>query len=52
MPEYDFRCPVCGERFSARTSINDRETVRCPKCTSKPEQVFKAVNIAKPSSCG
>lgn len=52
MPEYDFRCPTCGERFSARTSIGGREAVRCPKCDAKPEQLFKAVNVQKPSSCG
>jgi len=52
MPEYDFKCPHCGERFSQRTSIKDRREVRCPKCGQQPEQVFTAVNINKGSSCG
>lgn len=47
MPEYDFRCPKCGERFSARTSINARHDVRCPACASQPEQVFAGLNFNK-----
>lgn len=47
MPEYDFRCPNCDERFSVRTSINARQDVRCPVCASEPEQVFAPLNFNK-----
>ncbi|HHW99645.1 MAG TPA: zinc ribbon domain-containing protein [Firmicutes bacterium] len=50
MPVYDFRCPECGERFSVRTSIDERNQVRCPACSSKPEQVFTALNFNKGAS--
>ncbi|NLY53077.1 MAG: zinc ribbon domain-containing protein [Firmicutes bacterium] len=54
MPEYDFRCPQCGKRFTVRTSIAEREKVRCPACGSQPEQVFSALNFnvsAAPDGC-
>ncbi|NLW16133.1 MAG: zinc ribbon domain-containing protein [Firmicutes bacterium] len=47
MPVYDFRCPNCGERFTVRTSISEKDLVRCPACDSKPEQIFTALNFNK-----
>ena len=39
MTLYDYRCPVCGERFDEL--VKDREEkVFCPKCGSPAERVW------------
>ncbi|GAW92077.1 hypothetical protein Moth_2262 [Calderihabitans maritimus] len=40
MPTYDFRCVNCGERFSRRVPIEERDKVRCPQCGSKAQQLL------------
>ena len=35
MPAYDFRCSDCGELFTVRCSISEKENVTCPRCGSK-----------------
>lgn len=37
MPEYDFRCEACAQRFSLRFktyAMYDAATLRCPACNS------------------
>jgi len=35
MPAYDFRYNDCGELFTVRCSISEKENVTCPKCGGK-----------------
>jgi len=44
MPNYEFRCIKCNEKFSLQISISDyenRKTFTCPKCKSnETKRVF------------
>ncbi len=35
MPFYEYRCKVCGERFSVLVSLSEKGNVQCPKCGAK-----------------
>lgn len=32
MPMYDFKCQVCGKRFTELSSYDRRDDMRCPDC--------------------
>lgn len=32
MPQYDYRCPKCGELFETIVPIRDMDNVNCPRC--------------------
>jgi putative FmdB family regulatory protein len=41
MPTYEFTCKVCGEKFTLRTSIAEKDHAKCPHCGSSDlRQVF------------
>ena len=45
MPEYEYLCTACNERFSRMQTLtqHDREKISCPTCGSeKVEQIFSA----------
>lgn len=51
MPQYDFRCKACGQRFSLRFKSYadyDAATPRCPACESSDlARLIKAVAIPR-----
>ncbi|WP_366923182.1 zinc ribbon domain-containing protein [Metallumcola ferriviriculae] len=48
MPNYDFRCQQCSQKFSRRVSIAEKDKVTCPKCEGKAEQIFTGFLYSKP----
>ncbi len=51
MPWYEFTCKQCGEDFSLRTSIKEKEQAKCPQCGSGDlQQKFGASVIFSGSS--
>ncbi len=52
MPNYDFKCTECGELFSKRVPVSERDKVVCPKCSGKVEQRFTGFGLLKGSSSG
>jgi len=49
MPNYDFRCKKCYHKFSSRVSYQEKDTITCPKCDGKTEQIFTGFLYAKPA---
>jgi putative FmdB family regulatory protein len=48
MPNYDFKCPSCGEVFEENLLISerDRDDVHCPKCGHEgAKRLVSAPNI-------
>ena len=48
MPDYEFECKHCGERFELRESYEAHEEhhEKCPKCGSKRvEQLMSPVHV-------
>lgn len=46
MPEYEFECKQCGNKFTITESYKQRERhqEKCPKCSSKKvEQLMSSV---------
>jgi putative FmdB family regulatory protein len=38
----DFKCNICGEKFSELVNSSNREKVECPKCKNKDvKQIFE-----------
>ncbi len=51
MPAYDFKCKSCDHKFTVRTSISERDQVKCPKCNSSSvKQVFAPFSVAVKST--
>ena len=51
MPMYEYKCLVCGNKFTVALSLKDHDTgrVSCPACRSvQTEQLFTSV-MAKTS---
>ncbi len=41
----DYKCDVCGEKFSELVSFKEVDKVRCPKCGSKNvKQIFEGTS--------
>ncbi|MDW7674625.1 MAG: zinc ribbon domain-containing protein [Bacillota bacterium] len=40
MPNYDFKCTSCQNKFSKIVPINERDKVTCPMCGSKANQLL------------
>ena len=34
MPNYDFRCKQCNNKFTVHLPIKERKNAKCPKCDS------------------
>jgi len=34
LPLYEFVCRKCGEEFTTRMSMSEREQAKCPQCAS------------------
>ncbi|WP_054697404.1 FmdB family zinc ribbon protein [Syntrophomonas palmitatica] len=34
MPIFDFQCQDCGEKFDLMISNNEKDRVKCPRCSS------------------
>jgi putative FmdB family regulatory protein len=48
MPEYEFECQQCGEKFEQKETYeqHDRHNEKCPKCGSKRvEQLVSQVHV-------
>lgn len=48
MPEYEFECQQCGEKFSQKETYeeHDQHKEKCPKCGSKRvEQLVSQVHV-------
>ncbi len=54
VPNYDFRCKNCGNKFTVMVSISEKDKVTCPECDSKQiTQLFTSINVkGAPSPCG
>ncbi len=53
MPTYEFVCTRCEKPFSVRTSIGEKDLVRCPHCDAgSPRQVFRSCNFMRGGSGG
>ncbi|BCV20866.1 FmdB family zinc ribbon protein [Moorella sp. Hama-1] len=53
MPTYDFRCQECGERFTVKMSLKEKDKATCPACGSqKLQQLFTGITILGGSSGG
>jgi len=47
MPNYDFRCADCGQKFTVQVSMNDKDKVTCPGCGGKKmEQLFTGCMVS------
>jgi putative FmdB family regulatory protein len=53
MPNYDYRCRACGQEFTVKVSLAEKEQVVCPNCNSRNlQQLFREVNLFRyGSSC-
>jgi putative FmdB family regulatory protein len=42
MPIYEYECNACGEKFSLRRNMSDKdEDIKCPNCgKQKPKRLF------------
>ncbi len=50
MPYYDLKCSKCGNIFSTKATIKERENkeIACEKCSGNElEAVFTSVNIVR-----
>lgn len=46
MPNYDFKCEECGNKFSKRVSFDKKDEVSCAGCGSdKTKQIFTSVMV-------
>ncbi|MFZ5353990.1 MAG: FmdB family zinc ribbon protein [Bacillota bacterium] len=42
----DFRCKSCGEKFFELISSSSKDSIKCPKCSSKDiQQVYEGKSI-------
>ena len=44
MPQYEFECNLCGERFDKQMPISEEETHECPKCGQPAPKIMSVVN--------
>lgn len=51
MPNYDFKCKVCSNKFSAITTIEGRRDVACPSCGSKEKEQLITGCSVKTGNC-
>jgi putative FmdB family regulatory protein len=50
MPNYEYKCPQCGEKFEYSKGIFEQESkIKCPKCGSLNQK--KIAPPVKPDSC-
>lgn len=35
MPAYDYQCQACGEQFTRRVPVEERDRQACPRCGSE-----------------
>lgn len=41
MPTYEFLCKTCEKKFTVKTSISQKDQVKCPYCSSSDlQQIF------------
>ena len=45
MPEYDYWCPQCHQRFEMNKSIEKRHEAKCPRCNHKAKLVPSAFSF-------
>jgi putative FmdB family regulatory protein len=46
MPEYDYRCAECDNRFVITRPMSSKENPCCPECGSAAKRVFTPVGVA------
>jgi len=55
MPLYEFTCKKCSENFTVRVSISEKDSVKCPQCSSSELQQKYSAEFLIPSKgndCG
>lgn len=46
MPDYDYRCVECQERFEVSRPMGSKDEPCCPECGSAAKRVFTPVGVA------
>lgn len=46
MPQYDYYCPQCHQKFEMSKSVEKRHTARCPKCNTRGKLMMSAFSFS------
>lgn len=46
MPDYDYRCPTCENRFEVSRPMSSTAEECCPSCGAVAKRVFTPVGVA------
>jgi len=52
MPLYEFLCQECGEQFTIRVSISEKDGTKCPQCASNEVKQKLGGNFIVPGNSG